>query len=76
MLKALGIQAETKQDAILIYGGKLQGGNVQTLNDHRLAMAAAVAACGANGDVTLDEEGCVAKSYASFWTDFAELKPV
>ena len=74
MLKALGIQAETKQDAILIYGGKLKGGEVKTLSDHRLAMAAAVAACGADDNVSLDNEGCVAKSYTAFWKDFAELK--
>ncbi len=74
MLLALGIQAETKEDAILIYGGTLKGGSVATLNDHRLAMAAAVAACGADGDITLDNEGCVAKSYTAFWSDFENLK--
>ena len=74
MLRALGIQAETKQDALLVYGGKPAGGSVSTLADHRLAMAAAVAACGAEGPVTLDNEGCVAKSYAAFWSDFEGLQ--
>ena len=74
MLKALGIRAETKKDSILIYGGKLTGGSVSSLGDHRLAMAAAVAACAAEGDVTVDNEGCVAKSYTAFWNDFEELK--
>ena len=74
MLKTLGIQAETKQDAILIYGGQLKGGEVKTLGDHRLAMAAAVAACGAEDNISLDNEGCVAKSYTAFWKDFGELK--
>lgn len=76
MLKELGIRAETKQDAILIYGGQLKGGQVSSLGDHRLAMAAAVAACCADGDVSVDNEACVAKSYTGFWKDFEELEMV
>ena len=76
MLRALGIQVETKADAMLIYGGKIKGGNVETQNDHRIAMAAAVAACAADGPVSIDNEACVAKSYEGFWQDFAGLNRV
>ena len=47
---------------------------VETQNDHRLAMSAATAACAATGEITVDNDGCVAKSYPRFWEDFGSLK--
>lgn len=76
LLEALGVRAETKEDSILIYGASLRGGHVKTQGDHRLAMAAAVAACGAAGPVTLDDESCVDKSYQGFWEDFRNLQRI
>ena len=52
----------------------LPGGAVETQNDHRLAMSAATAACAATGEITVDNDGCVAKSYPRFWEDFSSLK--
>ena len=52
----------------------LHGGAVETQNDHRLAMSAAVAACAATGEVTVDNDACVAKSYPRFWEDYGSLK--
>ena len=57
-------------DAVLA----LHGGAVETQNDHRLAMSAAVAACAATGEVTVDNDACVAKSYPRFWEDYGSLK--
>ena len=37
-------------------------------------MAAAVAACAADGEVTVGGGECVAKSYPAFWEDYAALK--
>ncbi len=76
LLEALGVRAETKEDSILIYGASLQGGHVKTQGDHRLAMAAAVAACAASGPVTLDDESCINKSYQGFWEDFHNLQRI
>ncbi len=73
MLQALGVQAQIAEDTLLVTGGKIRGGQVETLGDHRLAMAAAVAACGASEDVTIDNEDCVAKSFAGFWDAFETL---
>ena len=55
-------------------GAALHGGAVETQNDHRLAMSAATAACAATGEITVDNDGCVAKSYPRFWEDFGSLK--
>ena len=37
-------------------------------------MSAAVAACAATGEVTVDNDACVAKSYPRFWEDYGSLK--
>ena len=75
LLRALGGQVEEKEDGLVITGvSALHGGAVETQNDHRLAMSAATAACAATGEITVDNDSCVAKSYPRFWEDFSSLK--
>ena len=75
LLRALGGRVEEKEDGLVITGVLvLHGGETQTQNDHRLAMSAAVAACAAMGEVTVDNDACVAKSYPRFWEDYGSLK--
>ncbi len=75
LLRALGGQVGEKEDGLVITGvPALHGGEVETQNDHRLAMSAATAACAATGEITVDNDGCVAKSYPRFWDDFGSLK--
>ena len=75
LLRALGGRVEEKEDGLVITGvPALHGGAVETQNDHRLAMSAATAACAATGEITVDNDGCVAKSYPCFWEDFSSLK--
>ena len=49
------------------------GGEVSACNDHRIAMALAIASTRATGDVRLIGEKTVSKSYPAFWDDFAKL---
>lgn len=75
LLRALGGRVEEKEDGLVITGvPALHGGAVETQNDHRLAMSAATAACAATGEVTVDNDACVAKSYPRFWEDYGSLK--
>ena len=75
LLRALGGRVEEKEDGLVITGvPTLHGGAVETQNDHRLAMSAATAACAAMGEVTVDNDACVAKSYPRFWEDYGSLK--
>ena len=75
LLRALGGRVEEKEDGLVITGvPALHGGSAETQNDHRLAMSAAVAACTATGEVTVDNDACVAKSYPRFWEDYGSLK--
>ena len=75
LLRALGGRVEEKEDGLVITGvPALHGGAVETQNDHRLAMSAATAACAATGEVTVDNDACVAKSYPRFWEDYGSRK--
>ncbi len=72
MLRALGGSVEELPDGLIIRGTPLSGGTVDSANDHRIAMSAAVAAslCA----VTVEGSECVNKSYPRFWEDYAALK--
>lgn len=73
VLRALGVHAEPLPDGIVIEGlgadGRFSGGHVRSHGDHRIAMAAAVAALRADGDIVIDDCECVATS----WPGFAEV---
>ncbi len=72
MLHELGGTVETWSDRLVVHGGApLHGGTVYSHGDHRIAMAAAVAACGlSRGEaVTIDGWNCVATSYPGFLDD-------
>ena len=74
LLSALGIPAEEGPDSLTVHGGPpLQGGVVDGANDHRIVMAAAAAACAAQGPVTILGAEAVRKSYPTFWEDYAKL---
>lgn len=51
----------------------LTGGEVESHNDHRIAMAAAVASCGCREPVIIKNAEAVKKSYPGFFDDFAAL---
>ena len=75
MLEALGASVEETADGLLIHGGKpLTGGTVDSCNDHRIAMAAAVASILCTGEVTVLGAEAVEKSYPNFWRDLQDLK--
>jgi 3-phosphoshikimate 1-carboxyvinyltransferase len=74
MIVSVGGKARIEGDSLIVNGGApLSGGKVRTFGDHRIAMAAAVLACGATAPVVLDDAGVVAKSYPGFWNDFDSL---
>ncbi len=74
MLTALGGQAEEGPDSLTVHGGHpLTGGTVDGANDHRIVMAAAIAATACTGPVTILGAEAVRKSYPSFWEEYARL---
>jgi len=69
----LGIKIIIDDDIMKITGGKPLGGNVESHNDHRIAMAMAVAAISGLGKVCINGSDCVAKSYPEFFNDLKML---
>jgi len=50
----------------------VRGANIETYNDHRMAMSFAVASTRVNG-VTLNGHECVAKTYPNFFDEFRRM---
>lgn len=70
----LGINIKLQDDLMIIEGGgPVQSASVSSHNDHRIAMACAVAALKAQGEVTIDGAGAVNKSYPQFWQHMQQL---
>ena len=75
MLSSLGADVQELPDGLVIRGKpRLSGGTVDACNDHRIAMAAATAACACENPVTVLQAQCVEKSYPRFWDDFEALQ--
>lgn len=73
-LAKLGANITEGADSLTIVGtGQLRGGACEAHNDHRIAMALAVASTICTGPVSITGSGCVKKSYANFWQDFKQL---
>lgn len=74
MIRDLGGEAEELPDGLNVLGtGGLQGGTTSSFGDHRLAMAAAIAAVIAREPVTIQEPRAVEKSYPAFFQDLQML---
>lgn len=74
VLNALGGKVQETKDGLIIEGvSSLTGGRVQAWNDHRIAMALAMASQRCTGKLTIEGAECVRKSYPSFWQDFAHM---
>ena len=73
MLEALGGKAEATDDTLTIHGTGLIGGTVDAVNDHRIAMSAAIAATACTKPVTILGAECVKKSYPKFFEEYSRL---
>jgi 3-phosphoshikimate 1-carboxyvinyltransferase len=68
-LRAMGAQVEEREDGLKIPGGqKLHGAEIDSLGDHRIAMAFAVAALRAEGETQIRGADAAVISYPEFFT--------
>lgn len=70
-LSKMGIKTEASADRMVVYGGRPRGAELESHNDHRLAMSLAIAGLFADGASTINGAEAVSKSYPQF---FANLK--
>lgn len=74
MLGSLGVSVDTREDGFAVPGGqRLSGGAVDSGGDHRIAMAAGIAALAAEEPVLITGFRAVATSYPSFLSDLVSL---
>jgi 3-phosphoshikimate 1-carboxyvinyltransferase len=69
----MNVNIDIRDDVMHVTGGRPQGARVESHDDHRIAMAEAVAAIGATGNVSIRDSQCVAKSYPCFFDDIRSL---
>lgn len=73
-LTKLGARVSETLDTMSFLGvEELKGGTVDSHNDHRIAMALAIASTRAKDEVRITNAECVKKSYPNFWEDFISL---
>jgi len=65
----LGLQIDLEKDTMIIKGHKnLNSAVVHSNNDHRIAMACAIASCLTKEGIEIEEAESVNKSYPEFWS--------
>ena len=76
-LRRMGARVEEFPDGLRVEGkssGKLRGAKIDAQGDHRIAMALAVAALGAEGNTIIRDADCVAVSFPDFFAVLDRLR--
>ena len=76
-LRAMGGEIITRGNDVLIHGvGRLKASHVHSYQDHRTAMALVIAALTTQGQTTIEETDCIAKSFPNFLDSLDSIKKV
>lgn len=70
----LGIEVRLEGDAMYIKGGKIHSAECESHHDHRIAMSLAVSALRSDGEITIHDAECVAKSFPDFFETLEALR--
>lgn len=73
LINAIGGQAEADENTLTVHRTGYRGGIVDAAGDHRIAMAAGIAATVCTDPVTILSAECVNKSYPNFWAEYRRL---
>lgn len=72
-LRKLGMIVEEMPDGLKLIPSALHGAEIDTYDDHRMAMSLALVGLRVPG-VVIRQPGCVAKTYPGYWNDLALLR--
>jgi len=73
-LRAMGAQVQEREDGLIIPGGQsLHGAELESLGDHRIAMAFSIAALRAQSETLIRGSECAAISYPAFFATLEQL---
>ncbi len=73
MLQQLGAEVQIEQNTMTVSPAQFHSCTIDAVGDHRIAMAAAIAATVSDGPVTILGAHCVSKSYPAFWEEYRRL---
>jgi 3-phosphoshikimate 1-carboxyvinyltransferase len=80
MLEKLGAPVSIDGDSLVIFGRKIEPGKaafraceINGYNDHRMVMAASIAATRADGPVVISDSRAIRKSYPNYFEDFRRI---
>lgn len=74
-LRAIGVEAEELPDGLRVPGGQIiQGGQTETREDHRIAMAFSVAGLASRAGIAIDRPECTAVSFPGFFECLETLR--
>lgn len=73
MLLALGATVQVTESSLTVMPAPYKGCTIDSVGDHRIAMAAAIAATVASGEVIIKGAQSVKKSYPGFWAEYRRL---
>ncbi|MBW2651004.1 MAG: 3-phosphoshikimate 1-carboxyvinyltransferase [Deltaproteobacteria bacterium] len=71
-LNRTGIDAKELEDGLVITGGTPHGAEIETYDDHRIAMSFAIAGLATEG-IKIKNKKCVNKSFPEFWDVLDQL---
>jgi len=71
-LTKTGIKAQETEDGLIIDGGRPHGAEIETYNDHRIAMSFAVLGLYVPG-MKIKDPDCVQKSFPGFWEELKKI---
>src|ERR1700739_2534166 len=72
-LRRVGADVDEFADGLTITPRPLRGGEIETYNDHRMAMSMALIGLKVPG-IVIKNPGCVAKTYPHFFEDLERLR--
>lgn len=73
LINNIGGNATVTDDGLIVQGTSYTGGTIRAAGDHRIAMAAAIAATVCTQPITILGAEAVSKSYPAFWADYETL---
>lgn len=71
-LARTGVDSKETEDGLIIEGGNPHGAEIETYNDHRIAMSFAILGLKVPG-IKIKAPDCVNKSFPGFWDEFKKL---
>ena len=70
----IDIEIDYDEDKMRVVGGQIEAAEVDSHDDHRIAMSLAISALRTDNEIVIKNSDCVSKSYPSFFADLESLK--